>query len=112
MALNPRIWYPIAVVFSLLNVAGVAYAANLAEPWHAAIHAGLAVLGGVWARHLKARQRTVPASAPEHEILALRDEVADLRGEVTELQERMDFAERMLTQVRDRERLPDRKPNP
>ena len=44
----------------------------------------------------------------EAELNTLRDEVGDLRRELGELQERMDFTERMLTQAREMERLPGR----
>ena len=37
---------------------------------------------------------------------AMQEEVERLRHEVSELQERMDFAERMLAQQREQERLP------
>ena len=37
---------------------------------------------------------------------AMQEEITRLRHEVSELQERMDFAERMLTQQREQERLP------
>jgi len=47
----------------------------------------------------------------ETEIAALRDDAGDLRRELSELQERMDFAERLLSQARDMERLPGRKPD-
>ena len=46
----------------------------------------------------------------ESELAALRDEVGDLRRELGEVQERMDFAERLLSQTRDMERLPGREP--
>jgi hypothetical protein len=35
------------------------------------------------------------------EIVALRDEVAALRNELVEVQERLDFTERLLTKARD-----------
>jgi hypothetical protein len=38
----------------------------------------------------------------------LRADVDDLRGLVGELQERLDFAERMLAQQRERPALPER----
>jgi chromosome segregation ATPase len=47
----------------------------------------------------------------EAEIMALRDEVGELRRELNEVQERMDFAERLLSQARDQERLPGRSPH-
>jgi hypothetical protein len=46
----------------------------------------------------------------EAEIAALRDEVGDLRRELSDVQERMDFAERLLSQARGPERLPGREP--
>jgi hypothetical protein len=39
------------------------------------------------------------------DIAALRDEVGELRRELTEVQERVDFAERLLSQAREKERL-------
>jgi len=47
----------------------------------------------------------------EVEIAALRDEVGDLRRELSDVQERMDFAERLLSRVREMERLPGREPS-
>lgn len=43
------------------------------------------------------------------EMAALRDEVGDLRRELGEVQERLDFAERLLSQGRDAERIPGRR---
>ena len=49
--------------------------------------------------------------APVAELVAhnqeMREELATLRRELTEAQERLDFAERVLTQQRRTERLPD-----
>jgi hypothetical protein len=39
MTFKPAIWYPIAVVLGVGNVVGVGFAAQAAEPWHAAVHA-------------------------------------------------------------------------
>lgn len=46
----------------------------------------------------------------ESELAALRDEVGDLRRELGEVQERMDFAERLLSRTREMDRLPGREP--
>ena len=111
MALNPRIWYPIAAVGFVVNVVGAAFAVNPADPWHAGIHATLAVAFGVWAQHLKVRKRAAAMeSGDEPEIAVLRDDIGELRRELSELQERMDFAERLLSQAREIDRLPDRRP--
>jgi hypothetical protein len=44
----------------------------------------------------------------EGELAALRDEVGELRRELGDVHERLDFAERLLSQVRELERLPGR----
>jgi 5-bromo-4-chloroindolyl phosphate hydrolysis protein len=41
------------------------------------------------------------------ELSALRDEVAELRHELSEVHERLDFTERMLTRQREERRLPE-----
>jgi hypothetical protein len=46
--------------------------------------------------------------AAEGELDELRQAVERLNGEVAELQERLDFTERMLAQQRERPALPDR----
>jgi hypothetical protein len=46
----------------------------------------------------------------EADIEALRQDVGELRREFGEMQERLDFAERLLSQARDPERLPGRPP--
>ncbi len=42
----------------------------------------------------------------------LDDELLQLRGEITELSERMDFTERVLVEVRQRDGLPEPKARP
>ena len=44
----------------------------------------------------------------EAEIATLRDEVSEMRRELGEVQERLDFAERLLSQAREVDRLPGR----
>ena len=107
MALNPRTWYPIAAVLSVVNLAAVAFAVFPASPWHATLHAGLALAFGVWAQRLRGRrQASLPAGEADREADALQDEVEDLRGELGELQERLDFTERLLRQERELLRRP------
>lgn len=52
-----RAWIPIAWLLSLVNVVATWFAAQPAEPWHATIHALLAVVFAVGAQRLSARQR-------------------------------------------------------
>jgi hypothetical protein len=45
----------------------------------------------------------------EAELAALRDEVGEARRELGEVQERLDFAERLLSQAREADRLSGRR---
>lgn len=95
MTFKPAIWYPIAIVLSATNVAGAGYAAGSAEPWHAAVHAALALGFGLWAQRLR---REPGGSGPQARLEVLEAEVSNLGRELSEAQERLDFAERMLAQ--------------
>lgn len=109
MALNPKTWYPIAIVLSVVNVVGAAAAAG--DPWfHAGAHAALALGFGMWAQRLKQRrdkgEHTASLAAGEGDRLeALEDELTRLRQELSETQERLDFTERMLAQRPDPRRV-------
>src|SRR5437762_2250697 len=65
MTFKPALWFPIAVVLSVANLVGVGFAAASAEGAHAAIHAGLALLFGLWAQRLGRRDLATPLDAPE-----------------------------------------------
>ena len=106
MTFKPAMWYPIAVGLSVLNAIGVWFAALPAEPWHAATHAVLAVAFGVWAQRLRQRPRRGEFQA---ELEALEIEMSTLRQELSEMQERLDFAERMLAQEPEPRRVDPRR---
>lgn len=53
------------------------------------------------------RRRDASMAGMEAQNQELREELATLRRELTDAQERLDFAERVLTQQRRTERLPD-----
>jgi hypothetical protein len=93
MTFKPAIWYPIAVGLSVLNVLGVWFAVRPADPWHATTHAALAVAFGLWAQRLRQGPRGGEIQAG---LDALEIEMSTLRQELGEMQERLDFAERML----------------
>jgi hypothetical protein len=95
MRFKPATWFPIAAVLSAVNLAAVWFAAQPAEPWHATGHAVLAVAFGLWAQRLRQRRReeTLPPGAGTLEL-----EVDQLRQELNETQERLDFAERIMAQ--------------
>jgi hypothetical protein len=97
MRFNPRFWHPAALVLCALNLAGVGQAAGAAEPLHAGVHAVLALAFWAWAQRLHQRGAAVP-ELPRVDALEL--EVGELRRELGEAQERLDFTERMLAQSR------------
>jgi hypothetical protein len=96
MTFKPAIWYPIAVVLSAINLAGAGFAARDAEPWHVTVHVVLALAFGLWARRLG--RRSGGGSALEARLEALEAEATRMRQELSETQERLDFAERLLAQ--------------
>jgi hypothetical protein len=102
MTFKPAIWRPIALVLSAVNLVAVGFAAGAAEPWHATAHTALALAFGLWAQ----RMRRVPDVGEDQARLeALESEMGDLRRELTEAQERLDFAERVLAQAPDARRV-------
>jgi len=111
MTLMPAIWYPIAVVLSIANLVAVWFAVLPASPWHATIHAALALGSGLWAYRLRRRpggseRRLAPEAVEALDALeALEVEASKLRQELSETQERLDFAERLLAQDPDSRRM-------
>lgn len=102
MRFKPAIWHPIAVGLSAINLGAVWFAAQPGEPWHATIHAALAVAFGVWAQRLRQGPRP---SEHQARLEAVEDEVNALQQELGEAHERLDFAERMLAQRPDPHRV-------
>lgn len=102
MTFKPAIWYPIAVVLSVVNLAAVWFAAAPGEPLHATVHAALAVAFGLWAQRLRPGQRRGQLNAG---LEALELDVDHLQQQLSETQERLDFAERVLAQGRDPRRV-------
>ncbi|HEU4680380.1 MAG TPA: hypothetical protein VFS51_01460 [Gemmatimonadales bacterium] len=110
MTLKPKIWYPIAAVLSVINLVAVGFAAAEAnpDPWHAGIHAALALAFGLWAQRLRQRRGASELQAPLEVLEALdavEAEVSKLRQEVSETQERLDFTERLLAQSSESRRM-------
>ena len=101
MTFKPAIWYPIAVVLSVINLVGAGFAVGQAQPLHATVHVALALAFGLWAQRLRQGLGGSELQAPL-EVLealeALEAEVSKLRQELSETQERLDFAERLLAQ--------------
>jgi hypothetical protein len=101
MTFKPAVWRPIAIVLSAVNLVAVGFAAGDAEPWHAGIHSGLALAFGLWAQRLR-RDPESGGGGGSNELQAgleaLEVEVGQMRQELNEAQERLDFAERLLAQ--------------
>jgi hypothetical protein len=103
-----KFWQPLAFVLSAANLVAVGFAASTAEPWHAGVHAGLALAFGLWAQRLKGRRTDGGSTGELQEGLeALEVDVNDLRRELSEAMERLDFTERMLTQRAETRRSSD-----
>ena len=109
MTFKSALWRPIALAATGINLVGLGWAVAAAEPWHAAAHAALALAFGVWAQRLR-RGPGVPGLARvqqemEEQAAALEDArtaLATQASQIAELEERLDFAERLLAQARDR----------
>jgi hypothetical protein len=101
-----KFWQPAAIALSAINLVGVGFAAGQAEAWHAAIHATLALGLGLWAQRLRGRLKE---GDPQYDLQSglesLEFEVSRMREELTETQERLDFAERVLAQGQEARRL-------
>jgi hypothetical protein len=98
MTFKPAIWYPIAVVLSVVNLAGFGFAVGQAEPWHATIHAALALAFGLGAHRLRPGSGGSDLQARLEAVEAELGELGEVRQELSEIQERLDFAERLLAQ--------------
>jgi hypothetical protein len=97
MTFKPKIWYPIATILSALNVALIYFAAQPGEAIHATVHGALAVAFALWAQRLRLRQLRGQENVPTR-LEEVDAEVGQMRQELSEAQERLDFAERMLAQ--------------
>ena len=104
MRWNSKIWTPIAQVLTVVNVAAVYFAAEAAEPWHAVLHATLGVAFLLWAERLRARATRALLEEELGQPELMSGEMDHVRNELAEVQERLDFAERMLAQRREPER--------
>ena len=102
MTFKPAIWRPIAAVLSIANIAGAAFAARSAEVLHVTVHVTLAVAFGLWAQRLRQRPG---GNELEAGLEALEFELSNLRRELAETQERLDFVERVLAQGSEAQRV-------
>jgi hypothetical protein len=102
MTFKPTLWQPIAIVLSGINLLAAGFALGTSEPWHGAAHVGLALAFGAWAQRLR---RRIGAGDSQDRLELLESEMSDLHRELSETQERLDFAERLLAQGRESRRV-------
>lgn len=106
MKFKSVIWPRVAFVLSAINFVGAGFAAAAAEAWHATAHVALAFGFWWWAQHLRQRRRDDALKneihdsfqSPLERLQVLEGDVARLQQELNEVQERLDFAERLLVQ--------------
>ena len=108
MAFKSRIWQPIAIAFSALNLAGAGFAVALEQGEHAAIHVLLAGAAAYWVRRRQqapGTEVTLGTADREARLEALEADLDSQRRELAEAQERLDFAERLLSQAAERRQV-------
>ena len=105
MTFKPKIWFPISFILSAVNLVAIGFASGAAEPWHAAGHGALALGFGLWAQRLRLRSggstrqpRLDLLEEGQARLEGIEAEISDMRRELSETQERLDFAERVLAQ--------------
>ena len=109
MRFKHRAWIPIGWLAAVGNLGAIWFAALPGEAWHATVHGLLAAGFALGARHLTIRQRMGALTGQLQETLDLNEHLQrtleDAESRVNELEERVDFAERMLATERESERL-------
>ena len=105
-------WRRLALAASVFNVAGAGFAIASGEGWHAGAHISLALGFGFAAQRLgQIDRKTAPdrlQSQLDEQAAALEEAQATLAlqaKQLADLEERLDFAERMLAQARDKQKL-------
>jgi hypothetical protein len=94
MTLRRSTWFPIAFVLSAVNIIWVPLTAS--QPGHAAVHLALGIVFGTWALKLRPSLAGGAQIETNEAVETLFTEVNTLRKELSELQERLDFTERLL----------------
>jgi hypothetical protein len=108
MTFKSPTWQRVALVLSALNFAAAGFAIAGAEPWHAAAHVAAAWGFGWWAQRLRERNYDElktevrdTLQSPLERLHTLEGDVTRMQQELYEVQERLDFAERLLVQRRE-----------
>jgi hypothetical protein len=99
MTFKPSTWYPIAIALSAVNLVAAGWALAASEMPHSAVHVALALGFGYWARRLRPSGASAGASDDQARLDLLEADMSQLRHELNETQERLNFAERVLAQA-------------
>ena len=104
-----KTWRRLALLASAFNVAGAGFAIAAGEGWHAGIHVSLALGFGFASQRLGQIDRSAAPNSVQSQVdaqAAALEEAQTLLAlqakQLTDLEERVDFAERMLAQARDK----------
>jgi uncharacterized protein YlxW (UPF0749 family) len=106
-----RAWIPVAWLLAVGNVLGALVAMRMVPTgsWHAATHLALAAGFALGARQLMTRRREGTLDDQLQQTLdqneQLQQTLDSLQQRVYELEERVDFSERLLATQRDADRL-------
>ncbi len=115
-----RAWIPVLWLSSGANIVAAYYAAMPGEAMHATLHALVAVVSALGAQYLSTRKKNAAGAADADEDLVervneLESRLADqhqlpsgVEHRLAELEERLDFTERALVDVRNRAQHPPR----
>ena len=109
MKFKPAVWRPIAFVLSAVNLVAVGFAAGDGQSLHAAVHAALALAFGLWFQRLGDRS-PIAISDRDERLELLEADMSEIRRELGEAQERLDFTERMLAQGAEARRVSPERP--
>ena len=96
--LKPTTKFQILFWLSALNLIALGYA--LPNPLHAAGHGLLALGFAFWAKRVRPSRSEDEEAPDESRFENLDAEVSELRRQLSETQERLDFAERLLVRER------------
>lgn len=107
-----KMWRRLAIAASVFNVAGAGFAIAAGEGWHAGIHVSLAVGFGFAAQRLAELEGKRAPDTMQQQLDAQAAALEEAQNtlalqskQLAELEERVDFAERMIAQARDRQKL-------
>jgi len=98
-------WRRLAVVATVFNVAGAGFAIAAGEGWHAGVHVTLALAFAFAAQRLTAVDSRSESAGMQQQLDEVQAELTRQAAHLAELNERVDFAERVLTKARDRQTL-------